>query len=76
MLAVAAVLGLFYVGHGLPISGNSTVFAQDAKLPKLIWHQVTSENTLIHCECGAKIPGGWLVAAYEAEYLTTHGISP
>ena len=75
VLAVAAVLGLFYVGHGLPISGNRGAFAQDANAQKLVWQQVTSENTLIQCE-RAQVPGGWLVAAYQGENLNAsrHGV--
>ena len=75
VLAIAAVLGLFYVGHGLPISGNRGAFAQDAKSPTLIWQQVTNSKTTIRCE-RARVPGGWLVAAYEGENLDSsrHGI--
>jgi hypothetical protein len=67
-LAVAGVLGLFYVGHGLHEQGSwqlpvgNVVMAQEAagKDDRLNFrptnHSIASEETST-----AKVPGGWLV---------------
>jgi len=74
-LAVAAVLGLFYVGAGLQ-SGSPSGIAQGqevkvkplfeqpaARKPSLQFHYVgRNNNSDIY---RAKIPGGWLISATE-----------
>ena len=82
LLAVAAVLGLFYVGHGLhsgqdawQLPAGNVAMAQDEQHEKIVWQRLATENTLITCE-RARVPGGWLVAAYSGEAVNSsqHGI--
>jgi len=67
-LAVAAVLGLLYVGYGLQGSSlGGVAFGQEAAARKgLNWSMLVPGSTISRYE-RAKIPGGWLVTVLSRE---------
>jgi len=67
-LAVAAVLGLFYVGYGLQngspgLAVGSVVYGQEARNPKhLEWRVFLSESGVTYYR--AKVPAGWILRVH------------
>ena len=69
-LAVAGVLGLYYVGHGLQsdndtawrMPGESQVVAQERAGRILEWQSLVSKGTGFTVSLyRTKVPGGWLI---------------
>jgi hypothetical protein len=67
VLATAAVLGLFYVGHGLHENGDpsalptSMAFGQEPAKAVFRWRDLDRALWLGGDSYRAKVPGGWLV---------------
>jgi hypothetical protein len=72
-LALAGVLGLFYVGHGLhggvgELSGNAAFGQEAAAEQRIKWERIygglsdkDGRTRLLPTVARTKIPGGWLI---------------
>jgi len=75
-LAIAAVLGLFYVGHGLQngptgLRLGSVAQGQEAFVEKWKWERLSGNPQWGMTYSRSKIQGGWLV---ENLYSSSNGI--